>query len=120
MQRQGELGEHGATYGVSRLRGDGFYYVVGAEHAAMKDLPAGMEQADVPAGRYYRYYYSGPAAEVGGAYMQIFMELLPAAGLAPAENGIALEAYGPDAMDEETGTMTLTIYIQLAGEGSAA
>ena len=114
MLRQAELGERGAVYGVSRLREDGFYYVVGAEHAALDPLPEGMEQVDVPAGKYFRHHYSGPAMELGNEYMRLFMELLPAAGLTAVEGGLAVEAYPEQAFDEETGTMTLTIYVQLS------
>jgi predicted transcriptional regulator YdeE len=107
-----------AMYGVSLMRGAGFYYVAGVRAERGAPLPEGMEWLDVPAAEYLRLPYNGDPKRIAATFDRMLDELIPALGRQAAEGACCIEAYpAEDCWDEAAGTMRLDLYIQLAPPG---
>lgn len=112
--RMKELKPIGRMFGISLPRENGYYYIAGAEVAAADSVPEGMEEVQVPDARWFRVHFMDKAPKMSTAFGPIFSEMLPAAGLKPAESPLCLEDYPPDCMDEAAGTLKCDLYVQLA------
>jgi predicted transcriptional regulator YdeE len=100
-------------FGISWGIEGGSYYLACIEVPAGTELPEGMEQKEVPAGKYYRLHFHDSPDKMPAAFGRIFGELAPAAGVTPKPDGICLEEYGPGWHEEEAGKFNMDLYTQL-------
>jgi predicted transcriptional regulator YdeE len=88
-------------------------FLAGVELPAGAGLPAGMEAADVPAGRYFHRPYAGDRRQLAAAVMQAYAELA-AAGLSPAQPWLFVARYAGDVADPRQAQIACELYVQLA------
>jgi predicted transcriptional regulator YdeE len=112
--RKTELPDSPRAWGVSRVAGDGFYYLAAFEVPPGSPTPAGMEVWEIPGDEFLCLPFHDTPDKLGTAFSRIYGELIPRAGRQPAPGALSLEEYAGDWHDEAAGKFRMNLYVQLA------
>lgn len=118
LSRRGEIEgqtRHGTTFGVCQRidpQSVAFHYTAGVATTPDAALPEAMERLLVPAQRYARFTYVGPASGIPEACRRIWAALEPEWGLVPSD-GPDLELYDERFMGGDDPRSETDLYIPL-------
>ena len=88
----------------------GFHYAAAFVVPHGTKAPEGQIARTFPGAKYAVFPFKGAPPEMGKLFLHIFKEVLPAAGLKPAKDGLCLEIYPPEPMDSE-GNLIADLYV---------